>query len=267
MRNIVLHLMFDGTRYHGWQVQANAVSVQQTVQDAFEKVFKKRLAVTGCSRTDAGVHANDYVCSFRTDTNISCEAILRAVNANLPKDIAVALCSEAPADFHVRYSTTAKEYIYKIWNSPIRNPFLFGYTMFYPKKLDVEKLSLAAQNFKGRHDFAAFQSSGAVSRHRPSLTDKSDEISGDTVRTIFEASVTREDELVVFRVRGDGFLYNMVRIMTGTLLFVAQGKISCDGIKDVIKSQNREKAGPTAPACGLYLNRVFYGGQLSETSR
>lgn len=267
MRNIVLRLIFDGTRYHGWQVQENAVTIQQTVQDAFEKVFGKRLDVTGCSRTDAGVHANGYVCSFKTDVTIPCDAILRALNANLPKDIAVISCGEAPSDFHVRYSTTAKEYIYKIWNSPVRNPFLAGYTMFYPKKLDAGELNLAAQNFIGRHDFAAFRSAGAVSRHRPALNENAGEISGETVRTIFEANVAREGDLVIFRVRGDGFLYNMVRIMTGTLLFVAQGKISCDAVKDVIESKNRKKAGPTAPACGLYLSRVFYGGRESEISR
>jgi tRNA pseudouridine38-40 synthase len=254
MRNIVLHLAFDGTRYHGWQVQHNAVSVQQTIQDAIEKVFKNRLALTGCSRTDAGVHANDYVCNFRTDGNMTCESIKCALNAKLPKDIVVTTCCEVDGDFHVRYSATGKEYIYKIWNARVRNPFCLGYAMFYPKKLDVELLDVAALGFCGRHDFSAFQSSRVESHHRPSQGESL----CDTERTIFEAHVTRSGDMVEFRVHGDGFLYNMVRIMTGTLLFVAQGKIKGGEIGNVIASRDRKLAGPTAPACGLYLNRVFY---------
>ncbi len=256
MRNIILHLAFDGTNYHGWQVQNNAVTVQQTVQNAIEKVFGLRYPLTGCSRTDAGVHANDYVCNFFTDRALDCEAIKRALNANLPKDIAVTACRETDEGFHVRYCATGKEYVYKIWNAPVRNPFCLGYTLFYPRKLDTDLLDEAAGKFCGTFDFAAFQSINAESRHRPS---KGEPLS-DTVRTIFESQVTRDGDMVEFRVHGDGFLYNMVRIMTGTLLFVAQGKISPCDIGDIIASRDRHSAGPTAPACGLYLNRVFYGG-------
>ena len=263
MRNIVLHLAFDGTRYHGWQVQENAISVQQTIQDGFERVFNARLPVKGCSRTDAGVHAYDYVCNFFTNSPLPCDAILRALNANLPRDIAVTACEEASEDFHVRYSATGKEYVYQIWNESVRNPFFLGYAMFYPRRLNVELLDSAAAAFRGRHDFAAFQSSRAISRHRPLQNGIStDEDSSGTIRTIFNTSVTREGGMVRFRVHGDGFLYNMVRIMTGTLLFVAQGKLSCGGVEEVISSCDRKMAGPTAPACGLYLNRVFYGGNL-----
>lgn len=260
MRNIVLHLAYDGTRYHGWQVQKNAVTIQQTLQDALEKVFGQRPGVTGCSRTDAGVHAYDYVCNFRTESDIDCTAVQRALNANLPKDIAVISCLEEKEDFHPRYSATGKEYIYKIWNAPYRNPFLLGYAMQYSKRIDETLLNDAARHFCGTHDFKAFQSIGAVSRHRPQPGGETGEVAGDTVRTIHEAEVTREGELLLFRVRGDGFLYNMVRIMTGTLLFVAQGKRKPDDITEIIESCSRTMAGPTAPACGLYLNRVFYGG-------
>lgn len=251
MRNIMVHLAFDGTNYHGWQVQANAVTVQQRFQDAIENVFGSRLDVTGCSRTDAGVHANDYVCNFRTGAAIPCDAIMRALNANLPKDIAVTSCREVPEDFHSRYFACGKEYIYKIFNGPYCDPFTRNYSFYYPKRLDCEKLNAAAQDFCGRHDFAAFCSSGAASRHRP----EEDE-GNDTVRTIFKAEVTRNGNMVEFCVSGDGFLYNMVRIMTGTLLFVAQGKIK--SIAEVIDSKERKRAGATAPAHGLYLNRVFY---------
>ena len=252
MRNLIVHLAFDGTRYHGWQVQENSVTVQQTLQDAIEKVFGSRLPVTGCSRTDAGVHANDYVCNFRTASLIKCAAVARALNAHLPHDIAVTACTEASEMFHSRYFATGKEYVYKIWNASYRDPFCRALSLYYPKRLDCALLDAAAKGFCGRHDFAAFCSSHAVSHHRP------DEPECDTVRTIFDAGVDRKGNTVEFRVHGDGFLYNMVRIMTGTLLFVAQGKITCDGIKKVIESCDRSMAGPTAPAQGLYLNRVFY---------
>lgn len=247
----MVHLAFDGTRYHGWQVQANAITVQQRFQDAVEKVFGSRLDVTGCSRTDAGVHANDYICNFRTCATIPCDAIMRALNAHLPQDIAVTSCREVSQAFHPRYYACGKEYVYKIFNASYRDPFTRNYSFYYPRRLDCEKLNDAAQGFCGKHDFAAFRSSGAASHHRPEESEGS-----DTVRTIFGASVTRNGDMVEFRVRGDGFLYNMVRIMTGTLLFVAQGKIK--SIPDVIESRDRKRAGATAPAHGLYLNRVFY---------
>jgi tRNA pseudouridine38-40 synthase len=256
MRNIAVHLAFDGTNYHGWQVQSNAVTIQQTFQDAVEKIFGTRLAVTGCSRTDAGVHANDYVCCFHTAASIECEAIARALNSALPDDIAVTSCSEMPEDFHPRYSASGKEYIYRIWNAQYCDPFTRRYAFHYRKRLDNELLNAAAQYYRGTHDFAAFCSSGASSSHRPEAPE------GDTVRTVFDAEVTRKGDMIEFRVSGDGFLYNMVRIMTGTLLFVAQGKFSCDDIKSVIESCDRSKAGPTAPAHGLCLNRVFYGANV-----
>lgn len=251
MRNIVLHLAFDGGRYHGWQVQENAVSVQETVQNAIEKVFKSRLPLTGCSRTDAGVHANDYVCSFRTSAGIELNSIMRALNSNLPEDIAVTKCHEASEDFHPRYSATGKEYIYRICNSQFKNPFDRAYSFFYPKPLNCEALNIAAQAFCGKHDFSAFCSSKAVSRHRPEETS-------DTVRTIYSAAVERHGDKVIFRVHGDGFLYNMVRIMVGTLLFSFHGKITPEHISEIIRSKNRKMAGPTAPALGLCLNKVFY---------
>lgn len=251
MRNLVVHLAFDGARYHGWQVQQNAVTVQQVFQDAVEKVFGSRLPVTGCSRTDAGVHARDYVCNFRTEAGIPCPAVARALNANLPHDIAVTSCSEVSDAFHSRYFSLGKEYVYKICDAVCRDPFLRAYAIYYPKRLDCEKLNLAASAFVGRHDFAAFRSAGAVSRHRPGEEE-------DTVRTISSASVLRTGDLVEFTVCGDGFLYNMVRIMVGTLLLVAQGRISGSDVAAVIESRDRGRAGPTAPAHGLYLNRVFY---------
>lgn len=252
MRNIMVHLAFDGTNYHGWQVQANAITIQETFQNAVEKVFTKRLDVTGCSRTDSGVHANDYVVCFRTDSKIDTNSIMRALNAHLPHDIAVTSCSEKDSEFHPRYSSSGKEYIYKINNSQYRDPFNKEYSYYYPKTLDCEKLNKAAHYFVGKHDFAAFCSTGSTTGHRPENPES------NTIRTIFSSEVYRENNMVIFKVHGDGFLYNMVRIMVGTLLFVAMGKIDCDDIKTIIESKNREKAGVTAPAKGLFLNKVFY---------
>lgn len=257
MRNIVLHLAFDGGRYHGWQVQENAVTVQFTVQNAIEKVFGSRLGLTGCSRTDAGVHAKDYVCSFHTSASIDRNSIMRALNSHLPDDIAVTECDEAPEDFHPRYSATGKEYVYKIRNAPFKDPFDRGYSFFYPKNIDAESLNYAARAFCGKHDFSAFCSTKAVSRHRPDETE-------DTVRTIYHAGVARAGNNVIFRVRGDGFLYNMVRIMVGTLVFVDHGGLTPETLGGIILSKDRRKAGPTAPAHGLYLNRVFYDESVME---
>jgi tRNA pseudouridine38-40 synthase len=244
MRNILLTLRFDGTAYHGWQVQKNAVTVQQTLQDALETVLRSRPPVIGCSRTDAGVHANEYACNFRTSMNIPNESLLRALNTNLPADIAVTGCTEVPERFHARYSACAKEYIYKIFNEKTRDPFLNRFALYYPYRLDIEAMRRAAAGFLGRHDFKAFRATG-------SSVD-------DTVRNVTLFEIETQGSLATFRVRADGFLYNMVRIMTGTLLYVSQGRIGESNICEIIDSQSRERAGPTVPAHGLYLNKVFY---------
>lgn len=243
-RNILLSLCYDGTAYHGWQVQANAGTVQQTLQNVMEKVLGYRPPVIGCSRTDAGVHANEYFCNFHTDISIPCENLRRALNANLPDDIAVNLCREAPDDFHARYSACGKEYLYKIWNSDTRNPFLNRYALFYPYRLDLENMRAAAAGFLGRHDFSAFCSAGSTV--------------ADTVRCVTLLQLTREGNLVTLRIQADGFLYNMVRIITGTLLGVSQGLFQAADIPQMIRSGSRARAGKTAPPHGLYLNRVFY---------
>ena len=248
-RNILLTLAFDGTAYHGWQVQENAVTVQQTLQDAMEAVLKTRPPVKGCSRTDSGVHAYMYCCSFKTSSAIPCDSLRRALNVNLPYDISVTDCNEVAPDFHARYSCTGKEYIYKIWNSENRDPFLNGYAYFYPKRLELERMRQAAAAFIGRHDFRGFCASGSDVGH--------------TVREVSRFEIERDGCLVTMRVRADGFLYNMVRIMTGTLLHVSRGRISPGELPAIIESGSRSLAGPTAPAHGLYLNRVFYGTEAT----
>lgn len=245
MRNLLLTIRYDGKRYHGWQIQQNALSVQEVFQDALYKVFGSAPALKGCSRTDSGVHALEYCISLKVEHNIPCGRLLAALNHFLPTDIAVLDCREVPLDFHARYSCRGKEYIYKIWNHPVRDPFLDGYALHYWYPLDEEQLGEAAKHLLGKHDFTSFCTLDGRDR-------------GDLRRTVFKAEVARDGGLVTFTVAADGFLYNMVRIMTGTLLRVAQGKIEPCAIPGILEAKCRKAAGPTAPACGLYLNKVYY---------
>jgi len=244
MRNLLLTITYDGSHYHGWQVQKNALTIQEVFQNAVEKVFLSRLDVIGCSRTDSGVHANMYCVSIRTDMNISDDGVILALNSNLPDDIAVIQCREVNDDFHPRYSCKSKEYIYKIYNGKIRNPFYSKYALHYRYKIDAAYLNEECKAFIGTFDYSAFCSTG---------TDVE-----DTVRTVKNAEVWREGDMVYFKVEADGFLYNMVRIMAGTLLFIAQGKIKSGELAGIIQSKDRTRAGRTAPPQGLYLNKINY---------
>lgn len=244
MRNLRLRLMYNGAAYHGWQVQANAVTVQGVVEGAVEKIFGSHLTVYGCSRTDSGVHANEYYCNFRTDKCIPCASVVKALNTNLPDDIAVLDCSEADSDFHSRFDCRSKQYIYRIWNSGIKNPFCMNTAYQYKYKLDEKLLDEAAKGFIGTYDFKSFCSAGSSVE--------------DTVRTVTNASVTREGDMVLFCVEADGFLYNMVRIMAGTLININENKIDKNDIPNIIEAKNRECAGITAPPQGLFLNKVYY---------
>lgn len=238
--------MYDGKKYHGWQVQENAESVQQQFQKALFEVIGERPDIKGCSRTDAGVHANMYCISFHTEHSIPADRLPLALNRFLPTDIAATDARDVPQDFHARYSCLGKEYIYKINNARMRNPFLEGYALHYWQKLDEAVMNEAAKHFLGRHDFTSFCT---IDPHRKK---------GDFHRTVKNISVERQGDIVTVTIEADGFLYNMVRIIVGTLLYTAQGKISPQEIPDIIGALDRSKAGPTAPPEGLYLNRVFY---------
>lgn len=244
-RNLMITLSYDGSGYHGWQVQKNAISVQSVFQNSLEKVIKEKSDIKGCSRTDTGVHANMYTVSFKTSSKINCDNLIYALNRFLPDDIAVTNCAEMPMDFHARYSCVGKEYVYKIWNHRIRNPFLNKRALHYWYPLNAALLSDAAKFFVGAHDFTSF-----------ATLDKRE--TKNMIRTVENFSVNQNGDLTEMAVKADGFLYNMVRIMVGTLLRVAQGKIKKEDIPYIIDSKNRKNAGPTAPAHGLYLNRVFY---------
>lgn len=245
-RNIMVILSYDGSNYHGWQVQENALTVQEVFQNALEKVLKHKVDIKGCSRTDSGVHANMYAVSFITFNKIKCENLVLAMNKFLPGDIAVTACKEVEKNFHARYSCTGKEYIYKIWNKKIKNPFLKSRAYHYWYNLDISTLKEAAKHFLGTHDFTSF---ATLDKRNPK----------NMVRTIEYLEINKStDGLVEIKIKADGFLYNMVRIIVGTLLRVAQGKIKPSEIKKIINSKNRSLAGPTVPATGLYLNKVFY---------
>lgn len=244
LRNLLFTICYDGSAFHGWQVQKNAVAVQQVFQDAVEKVFGSRLDVVGCSRTDSGVHANMYCCTVKTTSRITENGAIMAMNTKLPKQIAVLDCKEVELDFHPRYFCKSKQYVYKIYNGKIRNPFYENYAYHYRYSIDAEYLNREAQAFVGKHDFAGFCSVGSKIV--------------DTVRQVKSISVNRDGDMVYITVEADGFLYNMVRIIVGTLLFVAQGLIEKNQLPSIIESKNRKLAGKTAPPQGLYLNRVNY---------
>lgn len=245
MRNILLTMMYDGSHFHGWQIQDNALTVQEVFQNALFKVIGEKTDIKGCSRTDSGVHANMYCVSFHTQHTIPCKRLVAALNRYLPLSVAVTDAQEVDDDFHARYNCKGKEYIYKIWNSEIRNPFLDGYALHYWYKLDVDLLNEAAKHFLGSHDFTSF-----------CTLDNREK--GDFTRTVSNISLKRDGDMVIFTIEADGFLYNMVRIIVGTLLRVAQGKIKPEQIPSIINALDRSKAGPTAPPQGLYLNKVRY---------
>lgn len=253
MQRLLLTLRYDGSRYHGWQVQPGAVTVQQTLQDAVEAVTGVRSGVTGCSRTDAGVHADMFCCAMDTASALRGEKMAAALNAHLPRDIAVYGCQEVAEDFHPRYDARGKRYRYRIWNEPARNPFWEGRAAHVRRPLDVPRLNEAARDYEGTHDFAAFCAAGAGTT--------------ESVRTVRRAWVERDGGLVSFVVEADGFLYNMVRIMVGTLLDMAAGHRSYLSIPAAIRSRDRAQAGPTAPAGGLILERVFYDEMDDSTER
>ena len=244
MRNLLLTLAYNGAAYHGWQRQSNALTVQQVVEESLSGLLGEDITVNGCSRTDAGVHARTYCLSFVTHTPIPPMGLIKGLNDRLPGDIAVRECREMPADFHARFSCKGKEYLYIVHNSEIKDPFYKDTAMRWRYPIDAELLDREAKDFIGRHDFKAFCSADC---------DKE-----NTVREIYSYDVRREGELVRFTVSGSGFLYNMVRITVGTLLYIGEGKIPQGSIPRLIESRDRTLAGKTVEPGGLYLNRVFY---------
>lgn len=244
MRNLKVLMTYKGTAYHGYQKQENALTVQEVVEKCVSRVLNTETSITGCSRTDTGVHANQYCFSVLTEREIPTRNFVRGINGYLPSDISLLSCEEVPLEFHARFSCKGKEYIYLIHNSECRNPFAEDLQYHYRRTMNLELMRKAAGYFIGTHDFRSFCSAAS---------DKT-----DTVRTIYDLSIEKEGNLVTIRISGNGFLYNMVRIIVGTLLWVNEGKILPDDIPEIMKKADRTCAGKTAQAHGLYLNRVFY---------
>jgi len=248
MDNIVLSLHYVGTAYHGWQQQKNAVTVQETIQKAIYSLTGQRVQLSGCGRTDAGVHARVYAANAALSTGIPLFRLPFALNAHLPDDICVHRAVRVPDDFDARFSCVKKEYTYLILNSRMRDPFLKDRAGFFPYAVDDAAMSRAAADFVGTHDFAAMRTQGSDVK--------------TTVRTVHHCSVSREGDLLSVRVCADGFLYNMVRAITGTLLYAGLGKIPDGGIGDILRGGERAAAGPTMPPCGLYLTRLWYNEDI-----
>ena len=244
MRNLKVFTAYCGTAYHGFQRQENAVGVQNILEEKLSLLTNGDVKINGCSRTDTGVHANEYCFSFETEHSIPCNNIIRGMNSILPDDISILSCEEVPADFHARYSCIAKEYEYLILNRQSKDPFLADRALHYPFKLDIPLIEKAAQDFVGTHDFTSFCGTANLKEN--------------TVRTIEYFKVIQNENLVKLIVKGDGFLYNMVRIMVGTLIFINEGKLDADSIPAIIEAKDRNLAGKTIGAQGLYLNKVFY---------
>ena len=244
VKNIKLVIEYDGTNYSGWQRQDNAITVQQRLEEAIKKVTGEFSKIIGSSRTDAGVHARGFVCNFFTNSKVPASNIKMVLNTALPEDIAVLDSKEMDNSFHSRYFTTGKEYSYTIVTGD--RPPVIGrqYVYYFKRKLDIEKIKNSCGYFIGTHDFSAFQKKGSSVK--------------SPIRTIQKLTVSKKENLIRFNIVGDGFLYNMVRIIVGTLLEVGLERFSVEYVKDILESKDRSNAGKPVPAKGLCLEKVFY---------
>ena len=242
--NIRLTLQFDGTDYHGWQIQPGKPTIQGALRDALRIITREDINPIGCGRTDAGVHAEEYTASFRTDSSIPVDRIPFALNANLPQDIVCRGAEAADDDFSANKSAAAKCYRYTIDNGMFPDVFLSRYAWHVKYELDTERMRRAAEAFLGTHDFIGFASSGFSVK--------------TTVRTIYGIEIAKSNNIITADVTGNGFLYNMVRIIAGTLVYAGSGRIDPAEMPEIIESRRRERAGITAPAKGLCLRKVFY---------
>lgn len=250
MRNLKVFIAYNGADFHGFQRQDNAVTVQEVVEKAIGKLLKTEPPVIyGCSRTDTGVHARRFCFNVHIDSAIPCEGFIKGMNTLLPDSIAVLSCEDADEDFHARFCTKAKEYVYLINTKPTRDVFMQKLAYHYPYSLNIKKMNEAAALLIGEHDFGAFCRAEGKSRVKT------------TVRTICSLDVSQSGGICEIRIRGNGFLYNMVRIVAGTLIYVSEGRLELDDICTALSTGNRAYAGKTLPPDGLYLSEVLYDEQ------
>lgn len=244
MRNIKLTIEYDGTNYLGWQKQKVGNTIQGTIEEAIKVLTNEISEVVGSSRTDAGVHAKGFVANFKTNSKIPADKYREAINHKLPSDIVILKSEEVNDEFHSRYNSRGKTYSYSILNREVPCAINRNYLYHVKKKLDIESMRKACKYFIGTHDFTAFKTSGSSVK--------------TTVRTIFDLYIEEKDDIIKIYVTGDGFLYNMVRIIVGTLIMVGFNKIEPEEIKNIIADKEREKAGICVPAIGLSLEKVYY---------
>ena len=244
LKRVLLTISYDGTAYAGWQRQFNAMAVQQRVEEALRRLTGEAIVVTGASRTDAGVHALGQRAHFDTASRISAERFPYAMNACLPRDIRVLAGEEVDGRFHARFDAKGKQYAYRIHNARYASALYRNLTAHVPVPLDVGAMRRALPVLLGTHDFAAFQASGGTAKR--------------TVRTLEAAELLQNGDELTLVIRGNAFLYNMVRIIAGTLVEIGKGKLTGECFQNALDTGNRLALGPTAPACGLELTRVFY---------
>ena len=251
MRNFRLCLCYDGSRYRGWQKQGNTGgTIQEKLETLLSRLLAQPVELAASGRTDAGVHALRYCANFKSDCRIPLDRLPLAINSRLPGDIAVVAAVEAPEDFNAIGSCIKKEYIYKIHNSNIRDPFLEKRVCFYPQHLDMELMQAAAKAFEGTHDFKAVRSEGTQTK--------------TTVRTVYWCRAEKEGDIITVSICANGFLYNMCRAMVGTMVYASHGKLLPEEIPLLLEKGDRRLTGPTMPPQGLYLNRVWYEGSVGE---
>ncbi len=244
MRRIMLVLAYDGTNFYGYQVQNDDRTVQKVVQDALYTLTGENIKSVASGRTDSGVHAQGQVVHFDTNSTIPASKFKDALNSLLDKDVRILKSKQVKNDFHARYDAKSKIYKYTIYNGDVENPLNSRYTAFYPYKIDFDKINDAIKEIVGTHDFKCFLASGSQVQN--------------TVRTIDYIKVTKKAKTITFTIKGNGFLYNMVRIIVGTLLDVSQGRLTAQNVKDAIELKSRKLCGKTMPPNGLCLYKVFY---------
>lgn len=244
-RNIRLILEYDGSRYHGWQRQKNALTLQEVLETGLSRLTRENIRLIGSGRTDAGVHALGQVANFRTTANLPLSAFGPGLNRLLPSDIVVLEAQEVPPEFHARYSALAKTYEYRLLNRSIRSPLSQGYCWWVPRPLKVAAIQQAIAGLSGEHDFSAFQTGGSG-------------IKNPVRRILMARWESASKGWFIFRITANGFLRGMVRTLVGTLVEIGQGKRPPEDLPRILASRDRRQAGPTAPARGLYLVRVIY---------
>lgn len=244
MIRVKLIVAYDGTNYCGWQIQDNGITIEEVLNRELSRLLQEDIKIIGASRTDSGVHALGNVAVFDTETRIPAEKISFALNQRLPDDIRITNSCQVPDDFHPRFCDTIKTYEYKIWNDRFPNPLVRLYSKFVYFNIDIERMERAAAYLVGEHDFKSFCSPRTQVEN--------------TVRTVTEISFSKEGNMITMRIRGTGFLYNMVRIIMGTLLKCGMGMYEPEHVKEILEACDRAKAGPKAEACGLTLVGIEY---------